>query len=71
MELRVLITTAFLLAAVAVTLLGVGGAAGNGAGLLFWLLLAAVGVMAVSALLRGSGEEIAKATRRTTDHESR
>ncbi|MGE8941656.1 hypothetical protein ACO2I3_07075 [Leptospira interrogans] len=71
MEIRVLITTAFLLAAVAVTLLGIGGAAGNGAGLIFWLLLAAAGVLAALSLKREHSDEIAKASRRTTDHESR
>jgi hypothetical protein len=70
-ELRVLITTAFLLAAIGVTLLGIGGAAGNGAGLIFWLLLAAAGVLMALSFRREHRDEIAKASRRTTDHESR
>ena len=71
MDIRVLITTAFLLAALAVTLLGIGGASGNGAGLIFWLLLAAAGVLTALSYKREHSDEIAKASRRITDHESR
>lgn len=69
MELRVFITTAFLLAAVAVMLLDIGGETGNGAGLIFWVLLAGAVVLTALTLKRDENEPIAKTTRRTTDHE--
>ena len=46
---------AFLVATVALTLLGVGGAAGNATGLLFWMLLVVLAIAFVMS--RRSGEE--------------
>lgn len=72
-ELRVLITglTIFLVATVVLTLLGLGGAAGNGAGLLFWMLLAVLAVALVLSLMRSRDEEVVRLSRRVRDHERR
>jgi hypothetical protein len=45
-----------MVAVVALTLLGIGGAAGNGVGLLFWALLAIVGAMFAVSVSRESPE---------------
>ncbi|MCL4764844.1 MAG: hypothetical protein KJZ80_01245 [Hyphomicrobiaceae bacterium] len=63
--------TVFLVAAIVLTLLGLGGAAGNGAGLLFWMLLAVLAVALVLSLRRGGDEEVVRLSSRMKDHERR
>ena len=63
-----LVTAIALATAGALTLLGLGGEAGNAAGILFWTLLIVLGASGALVLWRGHEKEIA--TRRT-DRESR
>jgi hypothetical protein len=67
-DLRVLVTAIVLATAGAVTLLGLGGEAGNAAGILFWTVLVVLGASGALTLWRGHEKQIA--TRRT-DRESR
>lgn len=60
----------FLVSAVLMTLLGFGGATGNNAGLLFWVVIAALPVAYLVALSRrGDESEAVKLTRRWSDGE--
>ena len=69
MEFRAYLTTILLIAAIAVALLGLGGEGGNGAGLLFWSLLAVIAIFGGLTLRRGGDEKVTNASRRTTNHE--
>lgn len=62
---------AFLLSAIALTLLGFGGAAGNATGLLFWALLVVLVVALALSWRRNHDDEIARLTRRVRDRDSR
>ena len=69
MEFRAFLTTVLLIAAIAVAGVGLGGEGGNGAGLLFWLLLAVIAIFGGTTLTRGGDDKITNGSRRTTDHE--
>lgn len=71
MEFRTLVIglAAFLLSAVALTLLGFGGAAGNANGLLFWVLLVVLAVALGLIWRRSDDEDIVRLSRRTRDRD--
>jgi len=62
---------AFLLSAIAITLLGFGGAAGNVTGLIFWVLLLVLVIALALSRWRTDEDEVVSVTRRTRDRDTR
>ncbi len=62
---------AFLILAVALTLLGAGGAAGNATGILFWALLVVLAVSFVLSWWRTGEEESVRVARRIRTRDRR
>ncbi len=58
-------------ALVGLTLMGLGDGAGNGAGILFWTLLALFGAVATALVYRGNDEGAGGYARRITARERR
>lgn len=73
MELRTLIygLAIFLVSAVAVTLLGFGGAAGNASGLLFWVVLVVLGIAFGLSRVSTSEEGVLRLARRARNRDRR
>jgi hypothetical protein len=61
----------FLISAVALTLLGIGGAAGNATGLLFWVLLVVLGIAFALSRVRSNDEDVERLARRVRHRDPR
>lgn len=73
MEIRNLLygLVVFLVSAVSLTLLGIGGAAGNTTGLLFWILLIVLGVAFVLSRTHSGDEDAVRLARKPTKDRDR
>jgi hypothetical protein len=72
-EIRTLLygLAAFLILVVALTLIGIGGAAGNATGLLFWVLLVVLGLAYALSRVYSGDEGVVRVTRRARNRDRR